>query len=40
MTNDSDRTLVLTRVFQAPRSRVFEAWTRPALVAAWWGLRE
>ena len=37
MTNDSDRTLVLTRVFQAPRSRVFEAWTRPALVAAWWG---
>lgn len=34
---DSDRTLILTRVFQAPRARVFEAWTRPDLVAAWWG---
>lgn len=37
MTDDSDRILVLTRVFQAPRTRVFEAWTRPDLVAAWWG---
>lgn len=37
MNDDSDRTLVLTRVFQAPRARVFEAWTRPDLVAAWWG---
>lgn len=37
MTDDSDRILVLTRVFQSPRSRVFEAWTRPDLVAAWWG---
>jgi uncharacterized protein YndB with AHSA1/START domain len=37
MTDDSDRILVLTRVFQAPRTLVFEAWTRPDLVAAWWG---
>jgi uncharacterized protein YndB with AHSA1/START domain len=37
MTDYSDRTLVLTRVFRAPRARVFEAWTRPDLVAAWWG---
>lgn len=37
MTDDSDRTLILTRVLQAPRTRVFEAWTSPDLVAAWWG---
>ncbi len=37
MTDGADRTLVLTRVFHAPRTRVFEAWTRPDLVAAWWG---
>jgi uncharacterized protein YndB with AHSA1/START domain len=37
MTDDIDRVLTLTRVFQAPRARVFEAWTRSDLVAAWWG---
>jgi uncharacterized protein YndB with AHSA1/START domain len=37
MTDDSERTLVLTRVIRAPRERVFEAWTTPELVAAWWG---
>jgi uncharacterized protein YndB with AHSA1/START domain len=33
MTDNSDRTLILTRVLQAPRTRVFEASTRPDLVA-------
>lgn len=37
MIDESDRTLILTRVFRAPRDRVFAAWTTPDLVAAWWG---
>ncbi len=33
----ADRGLVITRVFNAPRSRVFKAWTHPKHVAQWWG---
>jgi len=33
----SDRVLVLTRVFNAPRSLVFKAWTDPKHLAQWWG---
>lgn len=33
----ADRVLTLTRVFDAPRELVFEAWTRPEHVAQWWG---
>jgi uncharacterized protein YndB with AHSA1/START domain len=29
--------LVITRVFDAPRSLVFQAWTEPDRVARWWG---
>src|SRR5512144_2317401 len=29
--------LTLTRTFDAPRERLFEAWTDPAHVAPWWG---
>ncbi len=29
--------LVITRVFDAPRGRVFEAWTDPDQVVHWWG---
>jgi uncharacterized protein YndB with AHSA1/START domain len=29
--------LVLTRSFNAPRARVFDAWTDAAHLAAWWG---
>lgn len=29
--------LDLTRVIRAPRERVFEAWTTPALLVQWWG---
>src|SRR5437870_5724255 len=28
--------LRLERVFQAPRERVFEAWTRPEALKRWW----
>jgi uncharacterized protein YndB with AHSA1/START domain len=33
----SDREIVLTRVFDAPRALVFEAMTRPEHVRRWWG---
>ena len=29
--------LVITRVFDAPRSLVFKAWTEPDRAARWWG---
>lgn len=29
--------LVLNRVFNAPRERVFRAWIEPQLMAQWWG---
>jgi len=36
----SDREIVLTRVFDAPRRLVFEAWTKPEHVRRWYGCRE
>jgi len=33
----SDREIASTRVFDAPRDLVFEAWTSPEHVAQWWG---
>lgn len=38
-TNVTDRELVITRTFGAPRELVFEAWTDPEHVAQWWGPR-
>jgi uncharacterized protein YndB with AHSA1/START domain len=35
----SDREIVLTRHFDAPRSLVFEAFTRPEHLKRWWGMR-
>ena len=35
----SDRELVVTRTFNAPRAIVFEAWTKPALFMRWWAPR-
>ena len=32
----SDRELVVTRTFDAPARRVFDAWTRPELFKQWW----
>ena len=36
-TTPSDREIVLTRLFDAPRRLVFEAMTRPEHVKRWWG---
>lgn len=36
-TTPSDREIVLTRLFDAPRRLVFEAMTKPEHVKRWWG---
>jgi uncharacterized protein YndB with AHSA1/START domain len=36
----SDSELVITRVFDAPRALVFEAWTDPRHARNWWGPRD
>jgi len=36
-TNTSGREIVISRVFDAPRELVWEAWTNPGHVAQWWG---
>ena len=36
-TTPSDREIVLTRLFDAPRHLVFEAMTKPEHVRRWWG---
>ncbi|PYM42811.1 MAG: polyketide cyclase [Candidatus Rokuibacteriota bacterium] len=33
----SEREIVTTRVIDAPRERVFKAWTDPEHLAQWWG---
>lgn len=35
----SDREIIMTRSFEAPRSRVYEAHTRPESIRQWWGPR-
>lgn len=37
MSSTSDRELLLTREFQAPRELVWEAWTDPKHLVHWWG---
>ena len=37
VTTPSDREIVLTRLFDAPRELVFEAMTKPEHVRRWWG---
>jgi uncharacterized protein YndB with AHSA1/START domain len=36
-TTASDRQVLITRIFEAPRERVFRAWTNPDDVAEWYG---
>jgi uncharacterized protein YndB with AHSA1/START domain len=36
-TIDDARTIVTTRVFDAPRELVFKAWTDPTHLVQWWG---
>jgi uncharacterized protein YndB with AHSA1/START domain len=33
----ADQEVLITRIFEAPRERVFRAWTDPDEVAAWYG---
>ncbi len=37
LTKPSDREIRVERIFNAPRDRVWQAFTDPALVAQWWG---
>jgi uncharacterized protein YndB with AHSA1/START domain len=37
LTIPTDQQIVLTRLFNAPRSLVFDAWTKPKYLARWWG---
>lgn len=39
LTTPSDIEIVMTRLFDAPRALVFRAYTDPAAIPHWWGLR-
>lgn len=39
LTTPSDREVVITRVFAAPRQLVFDAWTKPEILKRWLGVR-
>jgi uncharacterized protein YndB with AHSA1/START domain len=39
VTTPSDREIVTERVFEAPRERVYAAYTDPELIPEWWGPR-
>jgi len=39
LTPTADREIVVSRVFEAPRELVWEAWTDPEQVVRWWGPR-
>ncbi len=36
-TEPKEQVLVMTRVFDAPRRLVFQAWTEPEKLVCWWG---
>jgi uncharacterized protein YndB with AHSA1/START domain len=38
VTTPSDREIAMTRVFDAPRDLVFDAWTKPELLKRWLGV--
>jgi uncharacterized protein YndB with AHSA1/START domain len=40
LTTPSDREIVVERVFEGRRERVFAAYTDPELIPLWWGLRD
>lgn len=40
ITLPSDREIAMTRTFHAPRSLVWDAWTKPELLKRWMGVRE
>jgi len=37
ITEPAEREFVITRIINAPRALVFEAWTDPKYMAEWWG---
>ena len=39
VTTPTEREIVLTRVFDAPREMVYDAWTKPELLRRWFGPR-
>jgi uncharacterized protein YndB with AHSA1/START domain len=39
VTTPSEREIAMTRAFDAPRSLVFDAWTKPELLERWLGVR-
>lgn len=39
VTAPTDREIVMTRAFDAPRELVFDAWTKPELLKQWLGVR-
>jgi len=39
VTTPSDREIALTRVFDAPRQMVFDAFSKPELLKRWFGPR-
>ena len=39
LTAPSEREIVMSRVFDAPRNLVFDAWTKPELLERWLGVR-
>jgi uncharacterized protein YndB with AHSA1/START domain len=39
VTTPSEREIAMTRVFDAPRELVFDAWTKPELLERWLGVR-
>ena len=39
VTTPSEREIAMTRVFDAPRGLVFDAWTKPELLRRWLGVR-
>jgi uncharacterized protein YndB with AHSA1/START domain len=39
ITTPTERKIVMSRVFDAPRNLVFDAWTKPELLERWLGVR-
>ncbi|EKE12107.1 MAG: hypothetical protein ACD_14C00017G0003 [uncultured bacterium] len=37
MNNQNEKSFVLERVFDAPKEKVWKAWTTPEMVKKWWG---
>lgn len=36
----AQKTITITRIFNAPRQRVWDAWTKPEEIKKWWGPKD